>query len=60
MCWKCSITDQHVYDLVIAGEEAKRKQFEETMPERLRKLGVSWKKPPRYDPYAARPEFPKL
>jgi len=21
MCWKCSITDQHVYDLVTEGEE---------------------------------------
>jgi hypothetical protein len=60
MCWKCSITDQHVYNLVIEGGKAKRKKFEETMPERLSKLGVSWKKPRRYDPYAASPEFPKL
>jgi hypothetical protein len=41
MCWKCSITDQHVYDLVVEGEEARRKRFTAELPGRLAKLGIT-------------------
>ena len=62
MCWKCGL-DQHVYDLVTEGEEARRKRLTAELPGRLAKLGITVR-PPKSRRYKLDLEqarlFPKL
>jgi hypothetical protein len=61
MCWKCGL-DQHAFDLVVEGQEARRKRLTAELPARLAKIGITYgKKKPRYElDLLQAKSFPKL